>query len=117
MHDTPLLAKKYAEIFILDYDKKERSEDIIVNQTFLNISVQLVTNESKSRSLTASLTNVQNVLYLIYTYQNDPRTEIQNRSPIHYGTAILDVSNPMLLEGNYFTGRNTRGSMKFNSAI
>lgn len=117
MHDTPILAKKYTGTFISNYDNVERSGEIIINQTFLNVSVQLVTNESKSRSLTASLNNVQGVLYLIYTYQNDPRAEIQNRSPIHYGTAMLDVSNPAILEGNYFTGRNSRGSMKFNSII
>lgn len=117
MHDTPILAKNYAGTFISTYDSnhQERSGNIIINQTFLNISVQLITNESKSRSLTASLTNVQGVIYLIYTYQNDPRAEIQDRSPMHYGTAMLDISNPMVLEGNYFTGRETRGSMKFNA--
>ena len=117
MHDTPVLAEKYTGTFVSDYDNIERSGNIIINQTFLSISVQLVTNESKSRSLSASLSNIQDVLYLIYTYQNDPRAEIQNRSPIHYGTAILDVSNPAILEGNYFTGRNSRGSIKFNSII
>lgn len=117
MHDTPILAKKYTGTFISDSDHVERSGNLIINQTFLTVSVQLVTDESRSRSLTASLSNVQDVLYLIYTYQNDPRADIQDQSPIHYGTAMLDISNPMILEGNYFTGRNTKGSMKFNSTM
>lgn len=114
-HDAPVLAKKYNGTFISDYDGVKRSGVIIIDQTFLTIVVQLKTDESSSRSLTASFSKVQSVLYLIYTYQNDPRAEIQNRSPIHYGTAMLDASNPIILEGNYFTGRKSRGSMKFEA--
>jgi hypothetical protein len=114
-HDTPVLAKKYKGTFISDYDSATRSGVIIIDQTFLTVAVQLKTIESSSRSLTASFSEVQSVLYLIYTYQNDPRAEIQERSPMHYGTAMLDASNPMILEGNYFTGRKTRGSMKFEA--
>ena len=54
---------------------------------------------------------------LVYTYQNDPKQTIQNRSRIHYGTAILNIKrkkNAMLLEGDYWTGRNTSGSMSFS---
>lgn len=78
MHDIPILALKYTGVFISDYDNVERPGNIIISQTFLSISIQLITNESKSRSLTASITNVQDVPYLIYTYQNDPRAEIQD---------------------------------------
>ena len=115
MHNVPVLAKKYKGTFISDYDGVERFGSIIVNQTYLTVTVQLKTDESSSRSLTASFSDVHGVQYLIYTYQNDPRAEIQDRSPIHYGTAMLNVSNPMKLEGNYFTGRNSRGSMKFKA--
>jgi len=33
----------------------------------------------------------------------------------YYGTVMLDASNPIILEGNYFTGRKSRGSMKFEA--
>ena len=114
-HDTPVLAKNYKGTFISDYDGVKHSGIIIINQTYLAMAVQLKTDESSSRSLTASFSEVQSVRYLIYTYQNDPRAEIQERSPIHYGTAMLNVSNPMILEGNYFTGRKSRGSMQFEA--
>lgn len=115
VHNIPVLAKEYQGALVSDYDKVERPGTILIKQTFLSVAVQLKTDESSSRSLTASFNEVQNVRYLIYTYQNDPRAEIQERSPIHYGTAMLDASNPMILEGNYFTGRNSRGSMKFKA--
>ena len=114
-HNMPVLATKYQGVFISDFDFVERSGNIIINQTFLTVAVQMKTDESSSRSLTASFNEVQNVRYLIYTYQNDPRAEIQERSTMHYGTAMLDASNPMIIEGNYFTGRKSRGSMKFKA--
>ncbi|MDD4495768.1 MAG: hypothetical protein PHV32_15770 [Eubacteriales bacterium] len=114
LHNVPILASKYTGTFISDYDGKERSGNIIIHQTFLTVTVQLKTCESFSRSIIASFCEVQNVSYLVYTYQNDPRAEIQDQSPIHYGTAMLDVTEPMTLEGNFYTGRKSRGSMKFS---
>lgn len=115
MHDVPVLARNYNGTFISDYDGVKRFGMLVINQTFLTVTVQLKTDESNSRSLTASFSEVQSVKHLIYNYQNDPRAEIQDRSPIHYGTAMLNVSNPMILEGNYFTGRKSRGSMRFEA--
>jgi hypothetical protein len=115
MNDVPVLAKNYCGTFISDYDSTKRFGEIVIDQTFLNVAILLKTEESTSRSLTASFGKVQSVQYLIYTYQNDPRAEIQDRSPMHYGTAMLNISNPMVLEGNYFTGRKSRGSMKFEA--
>ena len=113
IHNMPVLSKKYSGSFTSDYEGKKQDGMIIIDQTFLTISIQIKTNESCSRSFTASFCDVYGMRYLIYTYQNDPRAEIQDRSPIHYGTAMLDVNNPELLEGNYFTGRKTKGSMRF----
>lgn len=110
-HDIPVLAKKYKGTFVSDFDGEERSTQITIDQTFLTVKIQLKTDESSSRSLIASLIEMHGIRHLIYTYQNDPRAEIQDRSPIHYGTVILNVSNRMTLDGNYFSGRKTRGSM------
>ena len=59
------------------------------------------------------LGRVEILTKLIYTYLNNPRAELQ--SPIHYGTVIIDIDNPNRLEGNYYTGRKTRGSMRFET--
>ncbi|WP_418418279.1 hypothetical protein [Blautia sp.] len=52
---------------------------------------------------------------LIYTYLNTPRAELQNRSSIHYGTAMLRIDNPERITGNYYTSRLSRGSMDFEA--
>ena len=114
-HGMPVLARRYRGEFISDYDNIKHLGEIIVDQTFLTVAILLKTEESSSRSLTASFSKVQSVQYLIYTYQNDPRAEIQDRSPMHYGTAMVNISNPMIMEGNYFTGRKSRGSIKFEA--
>ena len=115
-HDLPVFKQKYDGKFVSDYDKKTRKASIEIEQTFLKINVQMKTKESSSGSIVASLKDLHGKKYLIYTYQNNPHAEIQDRSPIHYGTAMLDVSNPKRLEGNYFTGRKSRGSMMFESS-
>lgn len=93
-HDLPVLEYKYDGKFVSDYDKKTRNASIEIKQTFLKINIQMKTKESSSGSIIASLKDLHGIKYLIYTYQNNPHAEIQDRSPIHYGTAMLDVSNP-----------------------
>ncbi len=115
MHDIPVLLGKYNGELTSDYDGEKRCGTLMIEQTFLSVAVQVKTEESSSRSITASFYILQNVQYLIYNYQSDPRGEIQNRSPIHYGTVMLNVSDPCNIDGNYFTGRKTRGSMRFEA--
>ena len=38
---------------------------------------------------------------------------IQSVSSIHYGCTILKINNPKDIYGNYFTGRETAGSLEF----
>lgn len=112
IHDVPVLKGTYEGIISSTYDGVERHGKIFITQTFLNISIRLATNESQSRSITSYLDLNEGFCRLIYTYQNEPNAEIQNRSPIHYGTTILNIYDTEILEGNYFTGRKTTGSMR-----
>lgn len=114
----PVLAKHYRGTITFIWDDKEqtRSSEIWINQTFLNVSVKFGTNESISNSITASIEINNNEHQLIYTYLNTPRAELQNRSAIHYGTAMISIDNPKELIGNYYTSRTTRGSMIFQAA-
>lgn len=115
LHNVPVLAKRYVGELKSDSGNKNLLGEIIIHQTFLTLEVLFKTEESTSRSLTASINKLQSVHQLIYTYQNDPRGELQNRSPIHYGTVILNVNNPKIMEGNYFTSRKSKGSMRFEA--
>ncbi len=109
----PILAKAYKGSVISDYDNKERSARLEIEQTFLKVIVKIKTDESQSNTICASLEEIHNEFQLVYIYFNEPRAEIQDRSAIHYGTAMLKISKHKELTGNYYTGRNTKGSMKF----
>ena len=103
----------YKGSVISDYDNKERSARLEIEQTFLKVIVKIKADESQSNTICASLEEIHNEFQLVYIYFNEPRAEIQDRSAIHYGTAMLKISKHKELTGNYYTVRNTKGSMKF----
>ena len=111
------LAKHYKGTitFVWDGVEQTRNSEIGLIKRFLNVSVKLGTNESTSNSITASIEKVNSEQKLIYTYLNTPRAELQNRSAIHYGTAMLCVDDSKKVTGNYYTSRLTRGSMMFQA--
>lgn len=115
----PVLAKKYKgkNRFHRDDIDQERDSEIGIEQTFLNVTVRLGTDESSSSSVTATIKEENGSKMLIYTYLNTPRAEIQDRSAIHYGTAMLNVDDPKHLTGNYYTTRLSRGSMDFEEVV
>lgn len=115
---TPILHKKYRGtiIYNLNNSPKKRTVSIYIDQTFLSVSVKLKTAESSSSSLIGAVTTINNEKQLIYTFNNTPNANLQDRSEIHYGTAMLNVDNTAVLSGNYFTGRLTRGSIKLKQS-
>ena len=115
----PILAKRYKGKIKFTWDNRdqERDSEIIIEQSFLRVTVKLVTNESYSNSVTAAIYDINGSKMLIYTYLNTPNGEIQNRSAMHYGTAMLIIDNTKHLSGNYFTGRKTCGSMDFKAVL
>lgn len=115
--ELPVLAKHYKGTitFVWNNAKQTRNSEIWIEQTFLNVSVKLGTVESSSNSVTATIEKINNEQLLIYTYLNTPKAELQDRSAIHYGTAMLCVRDSTKLTGNYYTGRSTKGSMDFHA--
>ena len=113
----PILAKKYkGKIrFLCENETKEHDSEISVEQTFLNVTVNLGTVESASNSITARIETINNEKQLVYTYLNTPTAELQSRSSIHYGTAMLTIKDSKHLSGNYYTSRLSRGSMDFEA--
>lgn len=72
----------------------------------------LKTEESSSKAISAKIIDRDGENVLTYTYINRPKTEVRDRSEIHYGTAILSITdNYEILEGVYYTDRNTAGDM------
>lgn len=76
-------------------------------QTWTSISIVQETKDSRSVSLSASLT-VDDPLgpKLVYQYRNEPKNTAPKTMNIHYGTAvsILDV-NAHTVSGQYYSGR------------
>lgn len=111
--EMPILAQKYnGKIrFIWENEEQERNITISIKQTFLKVIVKLGSDESNSNTVMATIIEINGSQMLMYTYLNIPRAELQDRSAIHYGTAMLDIDDPNHIIGNYYTTRQTRGSM------
>ncbi len=88
---------------------------VVIRQTFLNLSLRLLTKESRSHLLGTEIVCSVDGLYCVSgVYRNEPRYEDRSHSPIHYGAVwlqVIDTPTPML-EGHYWTDRNTAGEMR-----
>lgn len=113
----PKLHRQYEGLFFSSYDGKERQATMTIKQTLLSIEVVMKTGESKSKSLSASIDNILGEYQLTYSYLNTPNAAVRDRSAIHYGTAMLCVDNPELLEGTYFSDRKTTGDIRFKALL
>lgn len=90
---------------------------LVVTQTFTSVQVALMTQESKSRSVIADIVrNASDDFSIFYHYGNTPRLEVRGGSPIHMGGVSFEVFDvrPKKLEGEYWTSRNSGGSMTFD---
>ena len=95
---------------------------LTIRQTLFRASCVLVTGESSSRSISSEfiIDPDAGTCKLVYTYQSDPNQILQDRSRIHYGTAVLNIKGThgnRLLDGDYWTGRRTSGHMSFHKNI
>ena len=95
---------------------------LTIKQSLFKISCVLDTNESSSNSISSNflIDEDNQVLELVYVYQNNPNQNIQFKSNIHIGTAKLKISSDndgYILKGNYWTNRGTSGEMKFSCKV
>ena len=112
---TPKLHQKYYGIIKSDFDGIERKATLEIKQSLLSVHVFLTTDESKSKSITASIEEVLGENQLTYCYMNQPKYEFRKHSEIHNGTAVLSIIDNEKLEGQYYTDRKTIGDMRFEA--
>lgn len=88
---------------------------MVVRQTLSTIHVRVYTTESESCSVIGSfLKSHDGKLELLYTYRNESRLEVRQRSPIHYGGTRLSIDQKAeRLQGSYWTDRQTVGELDF----
>lgn len=91
-----------------------------IKQTFLHIQVRFQSKESKSNSIVAAfnIDKDRDIVQLCYSYQNDPKATLQKKSPIHYGSVILDIDEDNnSMDGLYWTTKNTTGEIYLEKQI
>ena len=89
---------------------------LVVKQTFSSIRVRLISGESHSDCLVVSICeDAGGTQSLVGTYLNTPKILRRDGSPIHHGGMVLRIlsSDRTVLDGDYWTDRGTKGSMRF----
>lgn len=88
---------------------------LVVRQTASELSVKLLTNESRSSSTFAGIRLDDGSYELLYLYLNRPDSRYESRSRMHHGSTSLDLSGSPVkrLKGRYWTDRDTRGELDF----
>jgi hypothetical protein len=82
---------------------------IHIFQSWTQIVVYLATATSVSRSCAAVIqVDDPEGASLIYQYQNQPLANAMKSMHMHYGTAMLRISNCGCLDGDYYAGRDRR---------
>lgn len=94
---------------------------LVIRQTLTQLSVRLMTAESRSHSTAYSLCREDDGLFrLAVVYRNEPEIELQGlRSEIHHGAFWVEAlgKGPDELRGHYWTDRNTRGGLRCVSRV
>lgn len=83
-----------------------------IEQTFFGLRLRLMTTESTSEALEASVLNGERDTYRVAAiYKAIPVADSRHRGSGHCGTLLLNVPGrrPRLLDGHYVTDRETEG--------
>ena len=91
---------------------------LVIRQTYLTLDVRLLTAESGSVSLSASIVDDGQGLHkLAVVYRDTPRVLLRHRSPISHGASLFCVRGAPIhqLDGEYWTDRDTKGEVRFGA--
>lgn len=89
---------------------------LTVKQSLFRMSCTIRTAEMTSHSYAEGLLVEEgtNRAQLAYMYTSTPVPAVRERSPMHDGAAVLEVSETKtILEGRYWTERQTTGALRF----
>jgi len=91
---------------------------MVVRQTFSTLSLRLLTEESSSELVGTEIVCSADGLYCVSgVYRNEPRFQVREASPIHYGAVWLTIINEPIKKvvGHYWTDRATAGEMEMSN--
>lgn len=90
-----------------------KEADAYIRQNFVDISIELISDESESETLMvkSKQDSESKRPIIFYIYRNESKQGVASPQPPHKGAAILKISptDTGRLEGNYFTDRATKG--------
>ena len=107
LFQLPDLNGKWSGEVVSSYsqDSRSHSVSVVVVQRWSKILIRLETEDSRSRSVLASLRTVDLINpELSYQYVNEPKSNAPDTMEMHRGTATLELTG-YGLEGDYYTGR------------
>ncbi len=107
----PNLGGRWQGYLISSFDGHAKRHDLMIHifQSWTQITVFLSTTTSMSRSCAAMIqVDDPEGVALIYQYQNQPLADAMKTMHMHYGTAMLRVSDGGCLVGDYYAGRDRR---------
>jgi len=110
----PVLRGTWKGELISTHDNVRRTVYLAVRQTFAEIEVRMLTEESTSETSSCQLMRkAEGLSVLEYSYGNVPRATVRDRSEVHFGAARLECTGqqPTRIEGAYWTDRRTTGEM------
>ena len=107
----PNLTGRWRGYILSSFDGHVKRHDLVIDifQSWTQIAVFLTTKTSISRSCAAVIqVDDPDGLALIYQYQNQPLANAMRTMHMHYGTAMLRMSDDNSLTGDYYAGRDRR---------
>ena len=92
---------------------------LVIRQSASTVSVVVLTNESRSKSSLAKISNDGISSSLDYMYLNQPDSRFEHRSRMHHGSTSLNITGrpAIRLQGRYWTDRDSKGELSFNERI
>lgn len=92
--------------------RNEIDTELVIKQSLFRINCKMTTGESESVTISSNfiIDSDKQKKQLIYSYFNEPDEEFREKSPIHYGTTVLNIECNTL-RGRYWTDRKTKGTI------
>lgn len=115
----PDLRGRWKGVQISSYKEGENNIEVPayleIKQTFSKIIVRAYYKKSQSESVVANFTELNDEVYLFYTYDNEPNSLKSGTMEIHKGTVKLKyIPKEKKLIGLYFNSIGNCGEMKFD---